>query len=83
MTADVTAWRVKWIILISHPDFSPPLCLCPTVLSQQMMIMEMFIICLVNRFLYRRTYDALPSEEQDNDQNAKFDEQKVLEEHDV
>lgn len=48
-----------------------------------MMIMEMFIICLVNRFLYRRTYDALPSEEQDNDQNAKFDEQKVLEEHDV
>ncbi|XP_036976730.1 organic solute transporter subunit alpha-like [Acanthopagrus latus] len=54
-----------------------------SMLSQQMMIMEMFIICLVNRFLYRRTYDALPSEEQDNDQNAKFDELKVLEEHDV
>ncbi|XP_073336111.1 organic solute transporter subunit alpha-like [Pagrus major] len=54
-----------------------------SMLSQRMMIMEMFIICLVNRFLYRRTYEALSSEEQDNDQNAKVDMQKVLEEHDV
>uniref|UniRef100_A0A3P8UC17 Organic solute transporter subunit alpha n=1 Tax=Amphiprion percula TaxID=161767 RepID=A0A3P8UC17_AMPPE len=33
-----------------------------SMLSQQMMIMEMFIITLVNRFLYRRPYDTLPSE---------------------
>ncbi|XP_059208248.1 organic solute transporter subunit alpha-like [Centropristis striata] len=43
-----------------------------SMLSQQMMIMEMFIIGLVNRFLYRRTYDPLPPcEEHDNEQNAK------------
>lgn len=49
-----------------------------SVLSQQMMIMEMFIITLVNRVLYRRTYDTLPSEAHDNNQNSK-----VLVEHDV
>lgn len=52
--------------------------LLPAVLSQQMMIMEMFIISLVNRCLYRRTYDTLPSEARDNEQNTK-----VLVEHDV
>uniref|UniRef100_A0A3P8U762 Organic solute transporter subunit alpha-like n=1 Tax=Amphiprion percula TaxID=161767 RepID=A0A3P8U762_AMPPE len=41
-----------------------------SMLSQQMMIMEMFIITLVNRFLYRRPYDTLPSETHDNNLNA-------------
>uniref|UniRef100_A0A3Q1C0C6 Organic solute transporter subunit alpha n=1 Tax=Amphiprion ocellaris TaxID=80972 RepID=A0A3Q1C0C6_AMPOC len=43
-----------------------------SMLSQQMMIMEMFIITLVNRFLYRRPYDTLPSETHDNNLNGKF-----------
>ncbi|XP_017273666.1 organic solute transporter subunit alpha-like [Kryptolebias marmoratus] len=50
-----------------------------SMLSQQMMIMEMFIIGLVTRFLYHRTYDALPSEEQDSKQNNTA----ALVEHDV
>ncbi|KAM9348712.1 organic solute transporter subunit alpha-like [Symphorus nematophorus] len=54
-----------------------------SMLSQQMMIMEMFIITLVNRFLFRRAYDPLPSEEHDNDLNAKADLQAALVEHDV
>lgn len=45
--------------------------------------MEMFIITLVNRFLYRRTYDTLPSEAHDNDQNADVALQAALVEHDV
>uniref|UniRef100_A0A3Q1ENZ8 Organic solute transporter subunit alpha-like n=1 Tax=Acanthochromis polyacanthus TaxID=80966 RepID=A0A3Q1ENZ8_9TELE len=43
-----------------------------SMLSQQMMIMEMFIISLVNRFLYHRAYDALPSETHDNNLNGKM-----------
>ncbi|KAK0153660.1 Organic solute transporter subunit alpha [Merluccius polli] len=40
------------------------------MLSQQMMICEMFIIVLVTRFFYRRTYSPLPPDEQeDNLQN--------------
>lgn len=35
-----------------------------TVLSQQLLILEMFIITLVTRLLYRRQYDPLPEEEQ-------------------
>nr|XP_020454657.1 organic solute transporter subunit alpha-like [Monopterus albus] len=54
-----------------------------SMLSQQMMIMEMFIITLVNRFLFRRTYDTLPSEEHDNDQNSKVALQDVVVEHDI
>lgn len=54
-----------------------------SMLSQQMMIMEMFIITLVTRCLYRRTYDKLPSEAHDNDQNAKVTLQAALVEHDV
>ncbi|XP_038564127.1 organic solute transporter subunit alpha-like isoform X2 [Micropterus salmoides] len=53
-----------------------------SMLSQQMMIMEMFIITLVNRFLYRRIYDSLPSEAHDNDHNDKAL-QAALVEHDV
>lgn len=54
-----------------------------SMLSQQMMIMEMFIITLVNRFLYRRAYDTLPSEAHDNNQNSKVGWETALVEHDV
>ncbi|XP_054899563.1 organic solute transporter subunit alpha-like [Poeciliopsis prolifica] len=54
-----------------------------SMLSQQIMIMEMFIISLVTRSLYRRTYDPLPSEEHDNEQNNKEALKSALEEHDV
>ncbi|XP_070839713.1 organic solute transporter subunit alpha-like [Chaetodon trifascialis] len=54
-----------------------------SMLSQQMMIMEMFIITLVNRFFYHRTYNPIPCEEHDNDQNVKLDVHAALEEHDV
>lgn len=47
------------------------------------MIMEMFILTLVNQRFYRRTYDTLPSEAHDNDQNAKVALQAALVEHDV
>lgn len=53
-------------------------CSLPAVLSQQLMIMEMFIITLITRILYRRTYDSLPTEAHDNNHNAN-----VLMEHDV
>lgn len=44
-----------------------------TVLSQQLLILEMFIITLVTRLLYRRQYEPLPVEEQDNDnENTKM-----------
>ncbi|KAM3602140.1 uncharacterized protein V6R79_024923 [Siganus canaliculatus] len=52
-----------------------------SMLSQMMMIMEMFIISLVNRSLYRRTYDDVLIEAEENDQNVKVD--ASLEEHDV
>lgn len=48
-----------------------------------MMIMEMFIISLVTRFLYRRTYDPLPSEAHDDQQDNKAALQAALVEHDV
>ncbi|XP_047235721.1 organic solute transporter subunit alpha-like [Girardinichthys multiradiatus] len=54
-----------------------------SMLSQQLLIMEMFIISLVTRSLYRRMYDPLPSEEQDNEQNEKEALQTALVEHDV
>ncbi|XP_068188061.1 organic solute transporter subunit alpha-like [Antennarius striatus] len=54
-----------------------------SLLSQKLMIMEMFIITLVNRFLFRRTYDTLPSEAQENNHNSKADLQAALVEHDV
>ncbi|CAB1421262.1 unnamed protein product [Pleuronectes platessa] len=49
-----------------------------SMLSQQIMIMEMFIITLVTRCLYRRTYDTLPTEAHDDDHK----EMKLVE-HDV
>ncbi|XP_037543567.1 organic solute transporter subunit alpha [Nematolebias whitei] len=54
-----------------------------SMLSQQMMIMEMFIISLVTRFLYHRTYDPLPSEAHDDQQDNKAALQAALVEHNV
>ncbi|KAM4546996.1 organic solute transporter subunit alpha-like [Fundulus diaphanus] len=54
-----------------------------TMLSQKLMIMEMFIISVVNHSLYRRIYDPLPAEEHDNEENEKAALQAALEEHDV
>ncbi|XP_068572573.1 organic solute transporter subunit alpha-like [Cebidichthys violaceus] len=54
-----------------------------SMLSQQMMIMEMFIITLVNRPLYHRSYDKLPSETHDNEKNVEVALQTTLVEHDV
>ncbi|KAJ8375616.1 hypothetical protein SKAU_G00061960 [Synaphobranchus kaupii] len=45
------------------------------LMSQQLLILEMFIITLVNRLMYRRHYDPLPlidPHEDDNDQNTKI-----------
>jgi len=41
------------------------------VMSQQLLILEMFIITLVTRLLYRREYDPLP-EEEDINENTKM-----------
>ncbi|XP_047463123.1 organic solute transporter subunit alpha-like [Mugil cephalus] len=54
-----------------------------SMLSQQIMIMEMFIITLFNRYLYHRKYDPIPNEAHDNDQNSKVSPQAALVEHDV
>ncbi|XP_029625758.1 organic solute transporter subunit alpha [Salmo trutta] len=56
-----------------------------TMLSQQLMIVEMFIVTLVTRALYRRTYDSLPTDphETDNDQNSKISLQAPQGEHTV
>lgn len=43
-----------------------------TVLSQQLLILEMFIITLVTRLLYRRQYEPLPGEECDDNENSKM-----------
>lgn len=43
------------------------------LLSQQLLILEMFIITLVTRLLYRRQYEPLPAEDQDDDnENTKM-----------
>lgn len=47
------------------------------------MIMEMFIITLINRFLYRRTYDTLPCEARENDKNTTVEVKAALLEEDV
>ncbi|XP_046879705.1 organic solute transporter subunit alpha [Hypomesus transpacificus] len=41
------------------------------LMSQQLLILEMFIITLVTRLLYRRQYDPLPDHSQD-DENTKM-----------
>ncbi|XP_037553095.1 organic solute transporter subunit alpha-like, partial [Nematolebias whitei] len=40
------------------------------MLNQQLLILEMFIITLVTRLLYRRQFDPLPKEEPDNNENT-------------
>ncbi|XP_020781350.1 organic solute transporter subunit alpha [Boleophthalmus pectinirostris] len=42
------------------------------MMSQQLLIVEMFIITLVTRLLYRRQYDPLPSDEEDVNENSKM-----------
>ncbi|XP_070784476.1 organic solute transporter subunit alpha [Enoplosus armatus] len=42
------------------------------MMSQQLLILEMFIITLVTRLLYRRQYDPLPEEEHDDNENSKM-----------
>ncbi|XP_063058572.1 organic solute transporter subunit alpha-like [Engraulis encrasicolus] len=42
------------------------------LISQQLMIVEMFIVTLVNRLLYRRTYEPLDLDKHEND-NAQND----------
>ncbi|XP_054622433.1 organic solute transporter subunit alpha-like isoform X2 [Dunckerocampus dactyliophorus] len=43
------------------------------MMSQQLLILEMFIITLATRLLYRRLYEPLPEEEcADDDENAKM-----------
>ncbi|XP_038133245.1 organic solute transporter subunit alpha-like isoform X2 [Cyprinodon tularosa] len=53
------------------------------MLSQKMLIMEMFIISLFTRYLYRRLYDPVEIEEQEIVLNHKAIVQAPLEEHDV
>lgn len=48
-----------------------------------MMIMEMFIITIVNYFLYHRTYDPIIFEEDDNEKNTNADLQGSFVEHTV
>ncbi|XP_033841468.1 organic solute transporter subunit alpha [Periophthalmus magnuspinnatus] len=42
------------------------------MMSQQLLILQMFIITLVTRLLYRRQYDPLPSDEEDVNENSKI-----------
>ncbi|KAM8881808.1 organic solute transporter subunit alpha [Synchiropus picturatus] len=55
------------------PPFSAPV--RGYMLSQQLLILEMFIITLVTRLLYRRRYDPIPEEESP----VKEDEAKMIE----
>ncbi|KAI1903144.1 hypothetical protein AGOR_G00024190 [Albula goreensis] len=46
-----------------------------SLMNQQLLILEMFIITLVTRLLYRRHYDPLPAfdmHEEDNEENVKI-----------
>uniref|UniRef100_A0A8C6WVB6 Solute carrier family 51 alpha subunit n=1 Tax=Neogobius melanostomus TaxID=47308 RepID=A0A8C6WVB6_9GOBI len=52
------------------PPFSAPA--RGYMLSQQLLILEMFIITLVTRLLYRRQYDPLPTDEEDANENTKM-----------
>ncbi|XP_075907250.1 organic solute transporter subunit alpha [Nelusetta ayraudi] len=52
------------------PPFSAPA--RGYMMSQQLLILEMFVITLVTRLLYRRQYDPLPEEEHDDNENTKL-----------
>ncbi|MEQ2187849.1 hypothetical protein GOODEAATRI_008839, partial [Goodea atripinnis] len=58
-------------IITCSPRFSGPA--RGYMLSQQLLILEMFIITLVTRLLYRRQYEPLPEEEPDDTENTKMD----------
>lgn len=49
------------------------------VMSQQLLIVEMFIITLVTRLLYRRQYDPLPEEDGEEDINKALTSKNALE----
>ncbi|XP_038582820.1 organic solute transporter subunit alpha [Micropterus salmoides] len=52
------------------PPFSAPA--RGYMMSQQLLILEMFIITLVTRLLYRRQYDPLPEEDINDNENTKM-----------
>ncbi|KAK5850224.1 hypothetical protein PBY51_014490 [Eleginops maclovinus] len=52
------------------PPFSAPA--RGYMMSQQLLILEMFIITLVTRLLYRRQYDPLPEEQREVNENTKM-----------
>ncbi|KAK5603277.1 Organic solute transporter subunit alpha [Crenichthys baileyi] len=57
-------------IIACSPPFSAPA--RGYMLSQQLLILEMFIITLVTRLLYRRQYEPLPEEEPGDTENTKM-----------
>ncbi|XP_075936851.1 organic solute transporter subunit alpha [Anarhichas minor] len=68
-TAIINILALKGIIACAPPFASVPR---GYMLSQQLLILEMFIITLVTRLLYRRQYDPLPEEEPEIDVNSKM-----------
>ncbi|XP_047206290.1 organic solute transporter subunit alpha isoform X2 [Girardinichthys multiradiatus] len=57
-------------IIVCSPRFSAPA--RGYMLSQQLLILEMFIITLVTRLLYRRQYEPLPEEEPGDTETTKM-----------
>uniref|UniRef100_A0A3B5L9U8 Solute carrier family 51 member A n=1 Tax=Xiphophorus couchianus TaxID=32473 RepID=A0A3B5L9U8_9TELE len=67
-TAIINILAMSGIIACSPPFSSPAR---GYMLSQQLLILEMFIITLVTRLLYRRQYEPLPEEEPGDNENNK------------
>ncbi|KAL2094267.1 hypothetical protein ACEWY4_008986 [Coilia grayii] len=67
----ISILALNWVISCS-PPFSPNA--RGSLLGQQLMIVQMFIITLVTRLLYRRTYEPLDLDHHDSDnaQNNKI-----------
>ncbi|KAM4718210.1 organic solute transporter subunit alpha [Anableps anableps] len=68
-TAIINILAMNRVIACSPPFSSPAR---GSMLSQQLLILEMFIITLVTRLLYRRQYDPLPEEETSVSENTKM-----------
>ncbi|XP_007547906.1 organic solute transporter subunit alpha [Poecilia latipinna] len=68
-TAIINILAMNRVIACSPPFSSPAR---GYMLSQQLLILEMFIITLVTRLLYRRQYDPLPEEEPGDNENTKL-----------
>ncbi|XP_017283866.1 organic solute transporter subunit alpha [Kryptolebias marmoratus] len=66
-TAIINILAMNGTIACSPPFSSPAR---GYMLSQQLLILEMFIITLVTRLLYRRQYEPLPSEDHDDNENT-------------